>query len=227
MSGASVTEALRRFLLKMVYTGDLAVTEMLRLMLIACVFSAYVFFIYRLITRKTVCSRSFGIALSLVCVIVSGIIMTIQSSIVVSLGMVGSLSIVRFRTAVKDPMDLAFLFWSISVGIIVGAGLPGVALTVSAVVTAGMLILERIPMLKPPVLLIVSAKDRSARDAILKAVAAHTKTWNLKSQTSEADRLDMIIEVRSANANALVDGVCAVEGITRCTLMDHSGEAVF
>ena len=88
---------------------------------VACLLALYIFFVYRVVTRKTFYSKNFNITLAGVTVITASLILTMQSSVVLSLGMVGALSIVRFRTAIKEPMDLMFLFWSISVGIICGA----------------------------------------------------------------------------------------------------------
>ena len=84
----------------------------------AAVLALYIFFVYRVMTRKTFYSKNFGIALVGVAMTTTALILTMQSSVVISLGMVGALSIVRYRTAIKDPLDLMFLFWSISVGII-------------------------------------------------------------------------------------------------------------
>ena len=220
-------DAVKRFFLKMVYTGDIQFPAMLRLLLISCLFAAYVFFVYRLLTRKTFYNKNFAVSLAAVSVIVTAIILTVQSSLVVSLGMVGALSIVRFRTAVKEPMDLAFLFWSISIGIIVGAGLPGVALVTSAVLTVGIFLLDRIPVARAPMLLIVSADDRALREKILSAVGAHARAHRVKSQTAETARLDMVVEVRTKDANGLVDAVSSIGGVTRCTLMNHDGETTF
>ena len=83
--------------------------------------AVYIYFIYKIVNRNSFYNKGFNISLVIIAVITAAIILTIQSNIVVSLGMVGALSIVRFRTAIKDPMDLAFLFWSISAGIICGA----------------------------------------------------------------------------------------------------------
>ena len=85
---------------------------------IACVLALYIFFVYRVVTRKTFYSKNFNITLAVITVITAALILTMQSSVVLSLGMVGALSIVRFRTAIKDPMDLMFLFWAIAIGII-------------------------------------------------------------------------------------------------------------
>ena len=126
------------FLSDFSYTMD-SKTIILNLALTA-LFAVYIFFVYRSITRKTFYSRNFNISLILMAIITAAIIITIQSNIVLSLGMVGALSIVRFRTAVKDPLDLGFLYWSISVGIICGAGLSVVAAALCLIVTVIILI---------------------------------------------------------------------------------------
>ena len=109
---------------------ELSSTQIIIALAIACVISLYIFYTYRIMTRRTFYSKNFNISLVAMCLITAAIIITIQSSVVVSLGMVGALSIVRFRTAIKDPMDLVFLFWSISVGIICGAGLSQISMAV-------------------------------------------------------------------------------------------------
>lgn len=91
------------------------------ILLSTCLVALYLFGVYRVVTRKTFYSKNFNISLAALAVITAIVIMTVQSNIVLSLGMVGALSIVRFRTAIKDPMDLVFLFWAISVGIACGA----------------------------------------------------------------------------------------------------------
>lgn len=96
--------------------------------------------------------------------ITAAVILTIQFSIVISLGMVGALSIVRFRTAIKDPMDLVFLFWSISVGIICGAGLAEVAVILSLKVTLGILLLDKMPAVSTPMLLVINADSCDAEE---------------------------------------------------------------
>ena len=96
---------------------ELSTTQILIVMFFSLLVGIYIYLVYRFLTKKTFYSKSFNMSLVLMSVITAAIILTVQSSVVISLGMVGALSIVRFRTAVKDPMDLVFLFWSISVGI--------------------------------------------------------------------------------------------------------------
>ena len=112
------SDIFKRSFLEGYASTDITAINVTIALLITSVLALYIFFAYRLVTRKTFYSKSFNISLAGVSVITAAIILTIQSSIVVSLGMVGALSIVRFRTAIKEPLDLMFLFWSISVGII-------------------------------------------------------------------------------------------------------------
>ena len=159
--------------------------------------------------------------------ITAALILTMQSSVVLSLGMVGALSIVRFRTAVKDPMDLMFLFWSISVGIICGAGLAQVAVILSLVVTLGILILDRMPVAKAPMILVVNASDLDAEEAVTEVVKKYTKLLHVKSRNMTMDSLDLVIELRTGDGSKLVRDVMSVKGVTSASLLSHDGEVTF
>ena len=194
---------------------------------IACLLALYIFFVYRVVTRKTFYSKNFNITLAGITVITAALILTMQSSVVLSLGMVGALSIVRFRTAVKDPMDLMFLFWSISVGIICGAGLAQVAVILSIVMTVGILILDWMPVAKAPMILVVNASDLKAEKLVTEVVAAFDKHYHVKSRNMTANSLDLIIELRTAQGSELIGQIMALEGILSASLLSHDGEVTF
>ena len=194
---------------------------------IACALALYIFFVYRVVTRKTFYSKSFNISLAGVTVITAALILTMQSSVVLSLGMVGALSIVRFRTAIKDPMDLLFLFWSISVGIICGAGLAQVAVILSIVVTLGVLILDQLPVAKAPMILVVNANDLDAEATVNQVVARFDKHFSVKSRNMTADTLDLVVELRTAQGSELVREVMELDGIASVSLLSHDGEVTF
>ena len=118
----TIMDIIRKAFLEGYATSDLNITTMLVCACITAVIALYICVIYKMVNRNAFYDRSFQLALFGLSIITSMVILTIQSNIVISLGMVGALSIVRFRTAIKNPMDLVFLFWSISVGIICGAG---------------------------------------------------------------------------------------------------------
>ena len=104
------------------FTGNISFELVLVTLLFSLLFAVIVFFVYKFTSKNTIYSKNFNITMSLVGIITASIVLSMQANIIVSLGMVGALSIVRFRTAIKEPRDLLFLFWSISNGIIIGAG---------------------------------------------------------------------------------------------------------
>lgn len=194
---------------------------------VASALALYIFFAYRVVTRKTFYSKNFNISLAGITVITAALILTMQSSVVLSLGMVGALSIVRFRTAIKDPLDLMFLFWSISVGIICGAGLAQVAVILSVVLTLGILILDQLPVAKAPMILVVNADALEAEAAVCKAVGEYVKHYNVKSRNMTQTSLDLIIELRTERGRELVQQVMALNGVTSVSLLSHDGEVTF
>ena len=205
------------------YSTDISLATILLSMAIVCLIALYIFFAYRLLTRRTFYNKNFGISLAALAIITAAIILTIQSSIVISLGMVGALSIVRFRTAIKEPMDLVFLFWSISVGIICGAGLYSLAIIASLIVTVALLVLDLIPVTKAPMLLIVGTTDLDGEDALLNVVKKYSKHYRVKSRNISSGRMDMIVEVRVREEAALVREACALKGMDSVSLLSHDG----
>lgn len=196
-------------------------------MVIASILALYIFVVYRVLTRKTFYSKNFNISLAGITLITAGIILTIQSSIVVSLGMVGALSIVRFRTAIKDPMDLMFLFWAIAVGIICGVGLAEIAIILSLILTVGIFGLNMLPVAKAPLILVVNATDLDAEEEILAAVKKYSKHCTVKSRNVTKTTLDLIVELRTAQGSSLVRDVLAVNSVESASLMSHDGEVTF
>lgn len=210
------------------YAGsEITLTTIIVAMAVAVALALYIFFTYRVVTRKTFYSKNFNISLSVITVITAGLILTMQSSVVLSLGMVGALSIIRFRTAVKDPMDLAFLFWSISVGIICGAGLAQIAVILSIVVTLGILVLNQLPVAKAPMLLVINGSNFLAESAVSTQVAQFDKHFHIKSRNRTATTLDMVIELRTAQGGELVEQIMKQEGVLSASLLSHDGEVTF
>ena len=194
---------------------------------VACALALYIFFVYRVVTRKTFYSKNFNITLAGLTVITAALILTMQSSVVLSLGMVGALSIVRFRTAVKDPMDLMFLFWSIAVGIICGAGLAQIAVILSLVVTVGVLVLDRMPVAKAPMILVVNASDLNGEQAIAAVIETYVQHFSVKSRNMTASSLDLVIELRTDDGGTLVREIMNIPGVTVASLLSHDGEVTF
>ena len=196
-------------------------------MFVTSMLGLYIFVVYRVVTRKTFYSKSFNISLAAIAVITSAVIVTIQSSIVVSLGMVGALSIVRFRTAIKDPMDLVFLFWSIVVGIVCGVGLAEISMLLSLIVTVGIVLLDRLPVARAPMMLVVNSSDLDTEGELMEVVERHAKHSTVKSRNMTCDSLDMVVELRTSAGSDLLREVMAIRGVTSASLLSHDGEVTF
>lgn len=205
-------------------SGNVTTVMILMTMAVTCILACYIFVVYYLATKKTFYSKSFNISLALISVITAGIILAMQSNLVISLGMVGALSIVRFRTAIKDPMDLIFLFWSISIGIICGAQMYEIAMIVSLVVTIGLFLLELSPAGRAAVLLIVNATETDAEKAVAEKVKAHSKVFKVKSRNITKNGLDLIIECKPDDEAALIKEISESSSVIAATLMAHDGE---
>ena len=209
------------------FDSDLSTTSILLTLVVAAAIGIYIFVIYRMVCRKAFYSKSFAISLPVIAMITASIIISIQSNAVISLGMVGALSIVRFRTAVKEPMDLAFLFWTISVGIICGASLYELALEASVMITVVMLGLHFVPNARPALLLLVNGRDPRIQEELDKVLKANTSFYKVKSRNRTADGIDLIVELKTAGEAALLEQVLAIPQVASATLMTHDGEVTY
>ena len=207
--------------------ADLSVSQILTIFGITLLFALYIFFVYRIFTRKTFYNKSYNTALSAIALITAAVIITIQSSIVVSLGMVGALSIVRFRTAVKDPLDLVFMFWALATGIICGVGLFDVAAILSIAVTGTIFLLDRLPVAHSPMILMIQGIYCDMENAIIGIVSQYAKAYRVKSRNITPDRTSIVIELRVKDGGGLIQTLGGIEGIEYVSIIDHDGEVTF
>ena len=155
-------------------------------------FAFIVYVIYLITCDKTIYSKKFNVAMSLMTIITSALIMAMQSNIVISLGMVGALSIVRFRTAIKEPKDLLFLFWSITNGIIIGAGLYAIAFVLAVVLSIALVIFELIPARRKNMLLVVNLESIDSEQIVAKELKKHKVSFKVKSRNVFRDRFKFL-----------------------------------
>lgn len=223
----SIQDTFKKSFLSNFNAADISTYDVAVTLAVTLVLALYIFLIYRVITRKSFYNKNFNISLAALALITAAIIVTIQSSIVVSLGMVGALSIVRFRTAVKDPLDLVFLFWSIAVGIICGAGLYNVAIVVCIMVTVLIFALDMLPVAKVPMILVVRASGHDMQDEILAIVAQVSKYYKVKSRNIMGNSLNMVVELRTKEEGKLLKAICKLDGVEYASLLDHDGEVTY
>ncbi len=206
---------------------DMTPENILIVFAISAIFSVYIFIAYRILTRKTFYSKNFNISLAVINLITAGVILTMQSNVVVSLGMVGALSIVRFRTAVKDPMDLIFLFWSISCGIITGAGQAEIAFALSFIVTVALIVFEKVPVSKAAKILMVSGEGYSVEEKVVSVCKKYCSHFTTKSCSLADNRTDLVIEVKSDKDDELLKEIATIQDVSSSSLLKHDGEVTY
>ena len=204
--------------------NSLSMKTVILLLIVAAILGMYIFFVYRFVTVSAFYSKTFNISLMLMCIITTAIIITIQSSVVISLGMVGALSIVRFRTAVKEPLDLVFAFWAISIGIITGAGLPGLAIAVSAIVTVVTVLFMYMPEQRKSMILNINGKSDVECVEIFTVIKKFDKHYVTKSRNITGDGTNILLEVHLEDCEALIKELRSIEGIYGISLIAHKGE---
>lgn len=207
--------------------GGLTTTSIFVTLGIAVLFGLAIYLVYRLTSKSGFYNRSFNKTLALLPLITASIVIAMQSSLVISLGMVGALSIVRFRNAVKDSFDLMFLFWSISVGIIVGAGLFELALTASLAVTALIFLLDLIPSMRAPCLLVINANHELDEKLLLDCLHKYSPKAKMRSRNNTKHGLELILEMQVTKDGELVQEISALDNIVSVNLLTHDGEVRF
>jgi uncharacterized membrane protein YhiD involved in acid resistance len=207
---------------------DISPQNAVFMLLVTTFVSLYIFFFYRAITKKTFYSISFNISLVGTAIITAAIVFTIQSSVVVSLGMVGALSIVRYRTAIKEPIDLMFLFWAVSTGIICGAGLAEIAIITAIFMSVILLLLSKVPLLyKPQILVINCSNNVELQHFIKEVIHKNCRSYCIKSRCVTRGELEMVIELRSQHDDKLVEELTSNEAINTVSLLVQDGEATY
>lgn len=220
-------DVIKKSILEGFSNSDMSTTQIAVILLVTLVFAVYLFFIYKLVNKSSMYDKELHITISLMSVITAGIIVAMQSNIVISLGMVGALSIVRFRTAIKSPLDLLFLFWSIGVGIICGARLFEVAVMVSLIATIGVFLLEFLPGNRKPYLLIVNGTKEMNEDGIVELVEQKSTYRKVKARNRKKNGMDMILEVKTKQEKELLEAIEGMEGVEQLSLLTHEGEVRF
>lgn len=179
--------------------------------------------IYKMVNKNNFIDRSFHLSLFALAVVTAAVILTIQSNIVVSLGMVGALSIVRFRTAIKNPMDLVFLFWSISIGIICGAGYAMIAVIASIVLTIGIILFSTMPAEKESLILVVNA-GAYIEEQIIDVVEKDCSSWKVRARNISGGNVNLAIEVKTDDPLDFVKRISSIKDVTAVSLVEHDGD---
>ncbi len=192
---------------------------------VALVIGLFIFLIYKKTLTGVMYSSGFALTLVGLSLVTTLVIMAVTSNVVLSLGMVGALSIVRFRTAIKEPVEIVFLFWSLAVGIVIGAGMIPLAVIGSAIIGVILLLFANRKIRSNPYILVLTCLNEQAEAAALETLKANTNHYIVKSKTITASGIELTTELRTKDAStAFVNSISQLEGIESATLVSYNGE---
>jgi len=216
-----LNELLSLFLTPSATYQSITVDRVIISLIISFTIGLFLFFVYRKTFTGVIYTRTFNISLVLTSLIVTLIVIPISSNVALSLGMVGALSIVRFRTAVKDPRDIVFLFWAIAVGIINGAGLYMVAIIGSPIIGLFLFLLSRMNFHGTAPFLLAVHYSGEAESAVQRALPKN----KLKSRTVTHDGVELMVEVQASQTDApKVDQLLRIKGVKNASLVSYSAD---
>ena len=212
-------------IVKMQLFNRLTIGDVCLVLFWTTILGSLVFYVYKITFRGVLYTYNFNISLMMIALVTAMMIMTISSNLVLSLGMVGALSIVRFRSAIKEPLDIVFLFWSISIGITCGASLFQVAVICSLVIAGLLLLLSNIKSRTSPYLLIIRGKDFSETEILEKLAAI--KKYQIKAKSVTSDYTEFSLEVRFLKTQtSFVDTISKISGVKEAILVSYNGDYV-
>ncbi len=215
------TDLLRNSLSKSDFFGSVSFVDIIVSLAFSFIVSMFIFYIYKRSYNGPLYSHDYNISLVMMSMITSLVILTINSNLVLSLGMVGALSIVRFRTAVKDPMDIVFMFWAIAVGISCGASLFMIAMTGSIFIGFMIVLLKRYRNTNDVFMLIIHYSE-DAKDEVFKIISS--LDYSIKSKTASSGQIELTLEISLLGADTkFVDKLSQVYGVNDATLITYNG----
>lgn len=203
----------------------LTVLDMALAMALSFALGLFIFFIYKKCYAGVMYSASFGVTLIALCMITALLILAVTSNIVLSLGMVGALSIVRFRTAIKEPSDIAFLFWAIAAGIVLAAGFIPLAVIGSLFIGLILLFFSRFRGFERPYILVLHCADAAIEQQAHAFLAARAARLSLKSKNVSPGCIELNYEIRLRSADTdFVNELAAAPGVTHAVLVAYNGD---
>ena len=200
--------------------------DMFIAMILSFAVGLFIMQVYKKTFKGVMYSSTFAMSLLALTLITTLIILGVTSNVVLSLGMVGALSIVRFRSAIKEPMDIAFLFWSISEGIVLGAGLIPLAILGAVFIGILMVLFANKKTTDNPYILVVNCKNDISENSVLNILSKNVNKYCVKSKTiSPSNGIEMTIEVKLKNiTTSFVNEVSKIEGVSNAVLVSYNGD---
>ena len=204
---------------------SVSITDMVIALVLAFALGMFIFLVYKKTFSGVMYSSSFGVTLIALTMITTIVILAVTSNVVLSLGMVGALSIVRFRAAIKEPLDIAFLFWSIAVGIVLAAGMIPLALIGSVVIGIILLLFVNRKSHTHPYIVVLRCDGKDAEKSATEFIKEKTERTIIRSKTVEKDEIEVNIEIRLKDDNTdFINELAEKEGVRSAVLVSYNGE---
>ncbi len=185
----------------------------------------FIFVVYKKTLSGVMYSNGFALTLVGLSLVTTLVIMAVTSNVVLSLGMVGALSIVRFRTAIKEPIEIVFLFWALAAGIVVGAGMIPLAIIGSVIIGVILLVFANRKIKNNPYILVISAANETAENNALNLVGRVAEHYIVKSKTVTSSGVELTLELRTKDSSvAFVNAIQQIPGVGNATLVSYNGE---
>lgn len=201
------------------------ILDMVLTLLLSFCIGLFIFLVYKKTYRGVMYSAGFGTTLIALTMITATVILAVTSNVVLSLGMVGALSIVRFRTAVKDPLDIAFLFWAIAAGIILAAGMIPLAVFGSVCIGIILLVFVNRKDDSRPYMVVLSCDDRTAEEKAKKCISDNVARSVIKSKSVTKGTIELNVEVRLIDDNTdFINEICDISGVKSAVIVSYNGD---
>ena len=204
---------------------EFSVIDVLIGMMVSLVIGLFIFIIYKKTFSGVMYSNGFALTLVGLSLVTTLVIMAVTSNVVLSLGMVGALSIVRFRAAIKEPMEIVFLFWALACGIVVGAGMIPLAIIGSVLIGLILLVFANRKLHNSPYILVLSCKDEASEESALNLLEKSVEHYIVKSKTVNAAGIELTTELRTKDATTtFINRLSDIAGVENATLVSYNGE---
>lgn len=204
---------------------SVSILDMVVALILAFGIGMFIFLVYKKTYQGVMYSSSFGTTLVALTMITTVVILAVTSNVVLSLGMVGALSIVRFRTAIKEPLDIAFLFWSIAVGIVLAAGMIPLAVIGSVVIGVILLVFVNKKSHTNPYIVVVQCTDRMAEEKATAYLKSNCERCVIKSKSAQKGCIEMNLEIRLKNDDTgFINELSDMNGINSAVLVSYNGD---
>ncbi len=207
------------------YNPALYTSVIIAVLFVVLLLSIYEFIVYRLVSHRAFYNRSFNICIAILPFFIATIVLCLQSNIVITLGTIGALAILRFRTTVKDPVDMLYLLWSVHIGITCGCQLYEVAVLTALIVTIFLIVLEHISIGRKPFVLVLHCVPENEA-VLLERIGEHTKKYRIKSRNFTAKGMDIVMELSVKDPKELSESIREAKAAEKFSIIEYDSDDV-